>query len=589
MERLAAARLLTVSDDYVEVAHEALFREWPRLRGWLEDDRAGREAERRLAVAAEEWRAEGEDPALLWRGARLEAGLELAAARPEETTSVERAFLEAGRAAAEEARLAAERRAEREARQNRRLRAILAGQPRTARGRRAWQRPSPCGRANARPRRRPTSAAVGDRGRRQAAGRVGASVEQADLALLTAVEATRDEQSPETYGAVLTLLARQPDVVTRIRTPNRFFSVATDRRGHNGLPRRERSGAARRGPGHRRGALAPRRPRRHARRSRGLSGRPDRGGRAPGRGGRPARAARRRHRRHRAGHVTLAEVNRTTGGTAPYLWAGRGLHRRGAAPGRHRRRRRTRLARGRLLGSVPWPRQVFDDGSFLVWPDGQVSVGGTDAAGDTTATLRSCLDTERPGAAPREVAGVVRAVDRRAHRVVVTRPTPSGAELLLLDARTFEPESNAWPADPETERRAVLRGRRPAAGRRRRAGRAPRRRHRRADPRAGRPQRRGGGRRVRRVPATTCCGRPGATAPRWRFDLTGRRGVFATTRTRDTPWAGEGAARADTVVWTDRIETDVNHVYLLRRGRGTRKAPGCRPGVLPLRRDVLAT
>ena len=79
VERLAAARLLTVSDDYVEVAHEALFREWPRLRGWLDDDRAGREVERRLAVAPTEWRAEDQDPALLWRGARLEAGLEVAA------------------------------------------------------------------------------------------------------------------------------------------------------------------------------------------------------------------------------------------------------------------------------------------------------------------------------------------------------------------------------------------------------------------------------------------------------------------------------------------------------------------------------
>ena len=78
VERLAAARLLTVSDEHVEVAHEALFREWPRLRGWLDDDRAGREVERRLAVATTEWRQEDRDPALLWRGTRLDAGLEVA-------------------------------------------------------------------------------------------------------------------------------------------------------------------------------------------------------------------------------------------------------------------------------------------------------------------------------------------------------------------------------------------------------------------------------------------------------------------------------------------------------------------------------
>ncbi len=35
LEQLAAARLLVVGDDSAEIAHEALIREWPRLRGWL--------------------------------------------------------------------------------------------------------------------------------------------------------------------------------------------------------------------------------------------------------------------------------------------------------------------------------------------------------------------------------------------------------------------------------------------------------------------------------------------------------------------------------------------------------------------------
>ena len=52
------------------------------------------------------------------------------------------------------------------------------------------------------------------------------TVEQPDLALLTAVEATRLEQSPETYGAVLTLLARQPDVLTRVQGTDTFISLA---------------------------------------------------------------------------------------------------------------------------------------------------------------------------------------------------------------------------------------------------------------------------------------------------------------------------------------------------------------------------
>ena len=41
LERLAAARLLTLDADWVDVAHEALIRCWPRLRGWLAADREG--------------------------------------------------------------------------------------------------------------------------------------------------------------------------------------------------------------------------------------------------------------------------------------------------------------------------------------------------------------------------------------------------------------------------------------------------------------------------------------------------------------------------------------------------------------------
>ena len=39
IEQLADARLLTVSAGSVEFAHEALLREWPRLRDWIEEDR----------------------------------------------------------------------------------------------------------------------------------------------------------------------------------------------------------------------------------------------------------------------------------------------------------------------------------------------------------------------------------------------------------------------------------------------------------------------------------------------------------------------------------------------------------------------
>ena len=50
-----------------------------------------------------------------------------------------------------------------------------------------------------------------------------------DTALLAAVEATRLEESPEdAYGALLTLLARQPQVVHRVRTDNKFLRIAAN-------------------------------------------------------------------------------------------------------------------------------------------------------------------------------------------------------------------------------------------------------------------------------------------------------------------------------------------------------------------------
>ena len=70
---LADRRLITVDDGTVEVAHEALIREWPRLRGWLDDDREGLRTHRHLTHAAEDWNALGRDASELYRGPRLQA------------------------------------------------------------------------------------------------------------------------------------------------------------------------------------------------------------------------------------------------------------------------------------------------------------------------------------------------------------------------------------------------------------------------------------------------------------------------------------------------------------------------------------
>jgi WD40 repeat protein len=127
VDPLAQARLLSVSAGHVEVAHEALFREWPRLRAWLDEDAAGRAVQRRLAVAVAEWDAGGREPTELWRGTRLAAGVEFASAHPDEVTDVEHVFLEAGQAQLDAERREAEERAATATRQNRRLRWLLGG------------------------------------------------------------------------------------------------------------------------------------------------------------------------------------------------------------------------------------------------------------------------------------------------------------------------------------------------------------------------------------------------------------------------------------------------------------------------------
>ena len=69
----AAARLLTVDGDYVEIAHEALLNAWARLRGWIDAGRERLLVRRQVLDAALTWRAEGKHPSGLLQGPRLAA------------------------------------------------------------------------------------------------------------------------------------------------------------------------------------------------------------------------------------------------------------------------------------------------------------------------------------------------------------------------------------------------------------------------------------------------------------------------------------------------------------------------------------
>ncbi|GGU57302.1 hypothetical protein GCM10010178_57160 [Lentzea flava] len=92
LEHLAAARLVTLTEQHAELTHEALIRSWPRLRDWIAEDRNALRVHHQLTEAAAEWDG---DRDLLYKGVRLAQASEL---DPGSLTEPERAFLTASQA-----------------------------------------------------------------------------------------------------------------------------------------------------------------------------------------------------------------------------------------------------------------------------------------------------------------------------------------------------------------------------------------------------------------------------------------------------------------------------------------------------------
>jgi WD40 repeat protein len=111
LKLLSDARLVIVTEDSVEVAHEALIREWPRLREWLSEDRENLLLHRQLNSAARSWDADGRKSEDLYRGSRLSQALEGAEKHSNELSALEKTFLDASKSFAE--RGAAKREAQR--------------------------------------------------------------------------------------------------------------------------------------------------------------------------------------------------------------------------------------------------------------------------------------------------------------------------------------------------------------------------------------------------------------------------------------------------------------------------------------------
>ena len=124
--RFGAARLLSFDRDSatreptVEVAHEALLREWPRLVEWLSEDIEMLRSVDAVATSATTWDQSGREPADLYRGGRLHQATALALAAPDRLRAVDTDFIDASRSAAE-AELGKERQ------RIRRLRRLVAG------------------------------------------------------------------------------------------------------------------------------------------------------------------------------------------------------------------------------------------------------------------------------------------------------------------------------------------------------------------------------------------------------------------------------------------------------------------------------
>ncbi|MET1060212.1 MAG: BTAD domain-containing putative transcriptional regulator, partial [Nocardioides sp.] len=127
VETLARHRLLTRDRDHVEVAHEALLVAWPRLARWLEEDAVGRVVRRRLSPDAVEWDREGRPAEHLYRGARLQAAADWADDPRSGATALEREFVAAGSALAEQELREARARAATEITARRRTRRLAAG------------------------------------------------------------------------------------------------------------------------------------------------------------------------------------------------------------------------------------------------------------------------------------------------------------------------------------------------------------------------------------------------------------------------------------------------------------------------------
>ncbi len=121
IQQLADAKLVVTSEvveksadsqrlAIVDVAHEALIRHWPRLRTWIDENRARLRVQRQIEQEAKLWWQHEQETSYLWQGVRLAQAEEIYQNYKDELSREVEAFIEAGLARRQQEQLQEKRR-----------------------------------------------------------------------------------------------------------------------------------------------------------------------------------------------------------------------------------------------------------------------------------------------------------------------------------------------------------------------------------------------------------------------------------------------------------------------------------------------
>ena len=90
---LTDARLLSIDDVTIQIAHEALLHRWPRLNNWIEESRDDLRVRQKISRSTQDWQADNYDDDLLYRGTPLLAATEWLSKNPGLLNPEEQTFL----------------------------------------------------------------------------------------------------------------------------------------------------------------------------------------------------------------------------------------------------------------------------------------------------------------------------------------------------------------------------------------------------------------------------------------------------------------------------------------------------------------